>query len=92
MESEGNPVGAAFLYQTDSSIAILDWYITSKDVRGKQRNGIIEAAISFLCGAADALGFTSVISFARNRHLMNRMAQSGFELRDKDINLFTRVL
>lgn len=92
VESDGKPVGAAFLYQTDSSIAIMDWYITSAEVRGKKRNGIIETAINFLSDAAQVLGFKSIISFARNRHLMKRMETSGFDLRDKDINLFVRAV
>ena len=86
------PVAAAWLYQTDSAIAIIDWYVTSPKIRGKARNGYIEEITKRLCGIAKELGFLQAYTFVRNPHLIKRLEKEGFTLTDKDVNIYIRRL
>lgn len=81
---------AAWLYQTDSSIAIIDWFISSKDKEGREEAKI--AIIEGLSGIAKELGYQSVITFARNPHLIKTFENCGFHGRDDNLTNLGRSL
>jgi hypothetical protein len=81
---------AAWLYQTDSNLAIIDWFITSKDKEGREeaKQTIIEG----LTNAARRLGYGAVITFVRNPHLIKSFEHCGFTGRDDGITNLGKAL
>lgn len=92
------PVGAlvediacAWLYRTDSSIAIIDWFVTNKQARDGRQEAKA-AIIHALSDIARHQGFQSVITFVRNPHLLKSFEDAGFEGKDTGITNLGRSL
>lgn len=81
---------AAWLYQTDSSIAIIDWFITSKEKTGREeaKRAIIEG----LSGIAKEQEYKAIMTFLRHPSLIKTHKESGFCVTDNNVCILTRSL
>ena len=82
----------AWLYQTDSDCALIEWYITNPRLRKNERKGIIEPIVEQLCKTAKTLGYSNVISMVRNPHLLKTLNGVGFAPEDRNMTLTVRSL
>lgn len=79
---------AAWLYQTDSDVAFLEWFVTSKEREGREEAK--SAVIQALTGIAKELGYKSVFSFVRNQHLIKTFQRNDYELCDEQMSILVR--
>lgn len=82
----------AWLYQTDSDVCLIEWYITNPRLRKEQRAGILEPIVEQLCKTAKALGYQNVMSMVRNPHLIKRLNGINFSSEDENMTLMVRRL
>jgi hypothetical protein len=84
-------VCAGWLYQTDSKIALLEWVVSNPQAK-QGRGECLSALIDELCVAAKSLGFDSVITIAKNAHLLKRLQDHGFTGEEKQMTNLVRIL
>lgn len=87
-----NESACAWMYQTDSDCALIEWYITNPALRKEKRQGILEPIVEQLCKTAKTLGYSNVMSMVRNPHLLKRLDALGFMPEDKNMTLTVRSL
>ena len=82
---------AAWLYRTDSDLALLEWFISNKDAL-ENRKEAITAVIDYLCEQAHRMGVRTVISLAQNQHLLKALERQGFSGKREITFTVARVL
>lgn len=81
---------AGWVYLTDSDVAILAWWISSKD---KDRKGCMEFLITELEKLARGLGSKFTFTSASNPHLKNKLEKLGHgDYVDKNITNYLKIL
>ena len=82
--SEGETdICAAFLWLTDSKIAIMEMFISNPDVRGPVRNEALDVLVTSLKSTARRLGYGAVYTTTDHKHVIHRLEKDGFH-RSKD--------
>ena len=71
-------VAAVFLYQTDSSIAMIEGLISNPEATLRDRKLAIDASILQCVYYARALGYTQVIGLTRDAGTYKRVKRHGF--------------
>jgi hypothetical protein len=84
-----NDIAAAWLYQTDSDIALIEWFVTDKDAKDN-REEAKQDIISFLTVAANRMGFKNVLTFIRNPNLIRSFEKNGFFITDNNVKIMTK--
>lgn len=77
------PACAAWIYQTDSAFALLEWVIANPEVRKAARHDSLNFLLKSCLEGAQKLGFKTIFTTARNESLMTRMTKNGFQITDK---------
>ena len=73
------PVCAGFIYQTNSSVAWVDWIISNKEYRKKpQRENAIGLLIETLTGTCKNLGSKYCYALIKHRGLIETYKQLGY--------------
>lgn len=76
---------AAFLYVTDSDLAIMEWIIgnpaVEKSVRGEALNNLIE----FISKDAKNMGYKTIITMTKHSKLIDRFVSHGFMVTDENM-------
>ena len=88
---EGIDICAAWLYRTDSAFALLEWFVSAPK-RHPLRKQALSSVTEELTAVAKYLGFSSVVTFTRNPHLLNLLRESSFEAESGNITSMVRVL
>lgn len=89
---DGTPVCAGFLYITNSTIAWVEWIISNKEVRGKQRGEALDMLIAQLIIWAEGAGRKVVFTVAKSMPLVERYKKLGFVLDEKPSYELTKVI
>lgn len=84
-------IAAGFIYQTDSSICMLDGYITNPTRIGSLRDEAIEAITYKLLTEAVTRGFTEVLALSRAPRIKDKALNWKFE-NGGEYTLFHRTL
>lgn len=82
-------VCAGFLYQTDSSLCMLDAFIANPEARGNARREALNSVTELLLTTAKDLCFTTVLAFTQHESIKSRCER--YEFTDRGAyNLFSR--
>lgn len=92
VSNKGQDVCAGFLYQSDSKMAMADWYISAKGIKKDVRKGCLDMLIDALCDAARSLGYLAVVSATRNESLTTKLESMGFIPEGGTVKHLTKVL
>lgn len=71
-------VAAGFLYQTDSTIAWLESFVTNPEASSSERNVALDRITSALIHEAKKLGFTILMVYSRVPSITDRAREFGF--------------
>lgn len=74
-------VAAAFLYQTDSSVGILENFVSNPEATPKQVAKALDLIIAELKRAASREGIAQLLVFSKVRSIGKRISRLGFELK-----------
>lgn len=72
------PLAAGFIYQTDSSMALLEWIVSNPEVAHELRGQALDILLDDLCFMAKKLGFKQLFTMAKNERLIEREKSHGF--------------
>ena len=86
------PVSAGFLYKTDSSIAWLEWLVCDPKAAKEYRSDCINNTIESLCMLADELGYKLIMTSVNNIGLKKRLDNHGFQVTDKKMTNYLKVM
>lgn len=70
---ENGQAGIAFMYQTDSNLAWLEWLVASPTISKENRSLAQEMLLSTVKVLANALGFGVVFTSTKNQTLLKRL-------------------
>jgi hypothetical protein len=82
-------VCCAWLYRTESSLALLEWFISNPKVK-KGRKGAMNVVILSLCDIAKKYGFTHIVSFTKDPHFTRLLEKHGFNGRSDYVSNMVR--
>ena len=71
-------IAAGFLYQTDSSVTLLEGFITNQDTTQAERDAGLDQIVKALMAEADTLGATTVLAMTQSQAIYNRACKFGF--------------
>ena len=81
IEENGTPIIACFIYQTNSSTAMLEWLISNPNYRGKKkRDRALEALIISAQAVVKSMGYKSVFTMLRHQKLINLINMFGWKI------------
>ena len=87
-----NEMCAAWIYQTDSCMCVVDWYISDRNADKATRKGAIEYLLEITAEEAKRLGYSVIFSSVRNQSLIRKMENSGFTGREDGMVNFIKAL
>lgn len=83
---------AGFLYSTDSTMAIMEWFISNPNSTKEERNENLNILINFLSEIAKDLGFKTCFTYTVNKGLINKLENNGFLKTDENMVHLVRRL
>lgn len=83
IESDGHPIIAGFLYLTNSKIAWLEWIISDKNYKNKNKKEALELLINSLESIAKSTGAEMIFSVGKNKSVLNTHKKLGYTI-DED--------
>ena len=93
IEENGTPIIACFIYQTNSSTAMLEWLISNPNYRGKKkRDRALEALIISAQAVVKSMGYKSVFTMLRHQKLINLRNRFGWKIESKPSYTHTKIL
>ena len=93
IEENGIPIIACFIYQTNSSTAMLEWLISNPNYRGKKkRDRALEALIISAQAVVKSMGYKSVFTMLRHQKLINLRNRFGWKIESKPSYTHTKIL
>ena len=93
IEENGTPIIACFIYQTNSSTAMLEWLISNPNYRGKKkRDRALEALIISAQAVVKSMGYKSVFTMLRQQKLINLRNRFGWKIESKPSYTHTKIL
>lgn len=85
-----NETVAAFLYQTDSAIAWMEWIISDPASDSLVRDVALDLLIEHISKEARDLGFQIVLTLTDKPRLKNRLERLGFHVGDAQTATYLR--
>ena len=93
IEENGTPIIACFIYQTNSSTAMLEWLISNPNYRGKKkRDRALEALIISAQAVVKSMGYKSVFTMLTHQKLINLINMFGWKIESKPSYTHTKIL
>ena len=92
ISNDGKDICCAWIYRTDSSMCVADFFISDRYSNKKLRKGCVEFLINKLIEEANRLGFKAIFSSVRNQNLINKLEKAGFAFKDLEMTNLTKVL
>lgn len=80
VEKNGKPIVSAFLYLTNSSVALLEWIVSNPSYKQNDRKDAIELLINESEKFCKAMGITFIFSIGRNKHLIETHKKLGWHV------------
>lgn len=87
--ADGVMAVAGWIYQTDSDICLLEWFIANPKVRRFKRSESIDCLLRVAKDAAKKMGFKTIFTTAKNESLIGRMEKSGFSIGERSMTNLT---
>lgn len=81
----------AWLYRTDSSVALLEWFISNRKATEHRRQAM-SMVVDGISNIAKQNGFTSLVTFTKDPHLVRLMEEMGFSGRADHVSNLARSL
>lgn len=81
--SNDQPVVAGFMYNTNSSMVLMEWIVSNPEYREKDRKECIKTLITGFENLAKSIGKKSVFSIGRHKGLMETHRELGWHIDDK---------
>jgi len=78
VECDNAPIVAGFLYLTNSKVAWMEWIISDKNYREKNKKEAVALLISSLEQVAKNTGAGVILSVTQNKSLLNIHEELGF--------------
>ena len=82
----------AWVYSTNSSIYILDWYVGNPDVDYKKRKEGLELIVDAAADFAKESGAKQLLTMTNNKRLSEKLKDMKFNETDRDMIHFVRSL
>ena len=82
VEKGGIAIVAGFLYTTNSKVGWVEWIVSNKDYRDKDRKDALELLISGIEHVAKASGYSIILSIARNKGLIHTFKELNYTVDD----------
>ena len=73
---------AGFLYTTNSKVGWVEWIVSNKDYKDKDRKDALELLISGIEHVAEASGCSIILSIARNKGLIHTFKELNYTVDD----------
>jgi len=83
VEKNNTPIIAGFLYTTNSKVGWIEWIVSNKDYREKDRKQAAELLVSGIEHVAKISGCEIILSVGRNKGLIQTHKNLGYTI-DKD--------
>ena len=80
VECENQPVVAGFLYLTNSKIAWMEWIISDKNYKKRNKKEAIELLINSLEQIAKSTGAEMIFSVSQNKRLLKTHENLGYTI------------
>lgn len=72
-------VAAGFLYQTDSTLALVEGYVSNPEAPSDARNAALDGITAALIADAKALGVQQVVALCTDKGIEERAQRHGFK-------------
>ena len=82
VEKGSEAIVAGFLYTTNSKVGWVEWIVSNKDYRGKDRKDALKLLISGIEHVAKASGYGIILSIARNKGLIHTFKELNYTVDD----------
>ena len=83
---------AAFLYQTNSKIAWMEFLVSNKEYRGSDRGEAIELLVTAISAQAKEYGFTMLYTSTNHKVLAKRYEKCGYKESSKNCTEMIKIL
>jgi hypothetical protein len=77
------PIVAGFLYTTNSKVGWMEWIVSDKNYKNKDKKDAIELLITGMEHVARDSGCKIILSIGRNKNLINSHKQLGYMVDSK---------
>lgn len=92
ISSKGVPSAVGFIYQTDSTLAIMEWILANPEVSVMERVRALDALVDDLCYVAKNLGYRKIFTMLSHKRLMEKVEAHGFKRTDDNVSHFLKEL
>lgn len=89
-EGPNGPIACAWLYKTDSDIALVEWMISSPTSTHMERAIAIPQVLEALTNEAKSSGYRCLFTWTNHASLQERFTQSGYQVADRDVQLLVK--
>lgn len=83
VEKNKTPIVAGFLYTTNSKVGWMEWIVSDKNYKNKDKKDAIELLITGMEHVARNSGCKIILSIGRNKNLINSHKQLGYMVDSK---------
>jgi len=83
VEKNNKPIVSAFLYLTNSSVALLEWIVSNPDYKENDRKDAIELLVNEAEKFCKGIGVTIIFSIGRSKHLIEIHKKLGWQVDKK---------
>ena len=83
VEKDKTPIVAGFLYTTNSKVGWMEWIVSDKNYKNKDKKDAIELLITGMEHVARSSGCKIILSIGRNKSLINSHKQLGYMVDSK---------
>ena len=80
VEKNNKPIVSAFLYLTNSSVALLEWIVSNPDYKENDRKDAIELLVNEAEKFCKGIGVTIIFSIGRSKHLIEIHKKLGWHV------------
>lgn len=92
VEKNNTPIVAGFLYETNSSVLILEWIVSNPKYKEYDRKEAIELLIKEAENLAESKNYRYMFSIGRSKHLLETHEKLGWKIDKKPSHEITKKL
>jgi hypothetical protein len=92
VSKNGIPIVAGFIYTSNSRLAFIDWIVSNPEYKDKNRKQAIATLISMAEEAFKASGYKYMITFGRNKSLIDTHKELGYHIDNKQSHELIKIL
>ena len=82
----------AWLYETNSNILLLEWFVVNKQASKKERKECFTHLVDFASKYAKLKGFNVLFSSVKNESLIRKLIDSGYGNTEKGMVNLTKII